>query len=76
MQNWSLRSLVVFQLVIDFELKHVENILRNLSIRPKLGRSCRCICMLGHDYESVVKSVSLKKDVPNNEYSNDNPIIQ
>jgi hypothetical protein len=35
-----------------------HNIIRNLWIRPKLGRSCRCICMLGHDYESVVESVS------------------
>ena len=26
-------------------------------LRPKLGRSCRCICMLGHGYESVVESV-------------------
>ena len=23
--------------------------------RPKLGRSCRCIFMLGHGYESVVE---------------------
>ena len=35
-----------------------QNKIRNLWIRPKLGRSCRCICMLGHDYESVVESVS------------------
>ena len=25
------------------------------NLRPKLGRSCRCICMLGHVYESVVE---------------------
>ena len=25
------------------------------NLRPKLGRSCRCIYMLGHGYESVVE---------------------
>ena len=28
--------------------------------RPKLGRSCRCICLQGRDYESVVELFYLK----------------
>ena len=35
-----------------------DNIMRNLNFRPKLGRSCRCMKIQGHGYESVVDSVS------------------
>ena len=33
--------------------------------RPKLGRSCRCICLQGHDYESVVELFHLKCEMDN-----------
>ena len=35
----------------------------NLTIRPKLGRSCRCMKIRGHGYESVVECVSILNSV-------------
>ena len=35
----------------------LNNIIQNVKNRPKLGRSCRSILILGHDYESVVDCV-------------------
>jgi hypothetical protein len=32
---------------------------KNYEIRPKLGRSCRCMLMLGHGYEPGVDLVLL-----------------
>ena len=34
---------------------------KNYEIRPKLGRSCRCMLMLGHGYEPVVDFVLILK---------------
>ena len=33
--------------------------LENYTFRPKLSRSCRCIIIQGHGYESVVDRVSI-----------------
>ena len=50
----SMRIIVLFVMLLD-ETIYLE--INNL--RPKLGRSCRCILMLGHGYEPVVDFVLL-----------------
>ena len=39
--------------------------LKTYSFRPKLGRSCRCMKIQGHGYESVVECVSFLNSVIN-----------
>ena len=58
--NAQLKLCTCYWLYIELSLKLNWTIyLKIYKIRPKLGRSCRCILMLGHGYEPVVDFVLL-----------------
>ena len=60
LQTWNLvfNYVMIFEMTIKFEIK---------LIRPRLGRSCRCMKIQGHGYESVVDCVSFRVNMTQSE---------